>query len=102
VKNVQGLIQITYMNQGGGDAGPATISWNFVDWSSGGSRQVGPLGAGQTAIYGGNRNDQSSYIDCETGRLNVSIAQNQGASVPEVNTDNNSASVVITGNPTCY
>ena len=84
--------RITYKNQGDGDPGPSTITYLFVDQSSGGSRQVDGLGAGQTA---------SLDINCQTGHLNVTIAQNAGAPVPEVNTANNSASVVITGNPTC-
>jgi hypothetical protein len=98
------LIQVTYKNQGQGDSGPLTLSFNFVDQSSGGSRQVPPLGAGQTAVFGGDPNDQSTWINCETGKLIVTITQNPGAPVPEVNTANNSLTVDMapdTG-PSCY
>ena len=104
VANIQGLIQITYKNQGGGDSGPMTISWYYGNSPGGGnrgSRQVGPLGAGQTAIYGGNKQVQSEWINCEVDTLHASIAQNQGAPVPESNTANNAFSVVIPGNPSC-
>jgi hypothetical protein len=90
-------IQITYKNQGGGDSGPLSISVAWLDQSSFGGKQRGPLGAGQTATVGGDPNDQAGWIGCQLGRLNVSIAQNSGAPVPEINTANNSASFLVSG-----
>ena len=41
--NIQGLIQITYKNQGGGDSGPMTISWYYGNSPGGGIGGRGKL-----------------------------------------------------------
>jgi hypothetical protein len=82
----QGIVGITIKNQGGAEAGPFLVQARIPDNTNIEGGTVRGLAGGATT-----RLD----VNCQTGTWNVSVAQRSTAVVPEVNTANNSTSVVI-------